>query len=51
MRTLLRGSRRRKRLVISEMQQTGGTLRRALSEDELGPGTNKLSHLIKCQQL
>ena len=38
MRTLLRGSRRRKRAIISEMQQTG-SLRRALSEDELGPGT------------
>jgi len=37
MRTLLRGSRRRKRAIISEMQQTGG-MRRALSEDELGPG-------------
>lgn len=37
MRTLLRGSRRRKRAVISEIQQTG-SLRRALSEDELGPG-------------
>ncbi len=39
MRTLLRGSRRRKRAVISEMQQTG-SMRRALSEDELGPGTS-----------
>ncbi len=50
MRTLLRGSRRRKRLVISEMQQTGGTLRRALSEDELGPGTNKLSRFLNLKE-
>jgi len=47
MRTLLRGSRRRKRAVISEIQQTG-SLRRALSEDELGPGksTYDLQKLI-----
>ena len=36
MRNLLRGSKRRKRAIISELQS--GSLRRALSEDELGPG-------------
>ena len=36
MRNLLRGSKRRKRAIISEIQS--GSLRRALSEDELGPG-------------
>ena len=36
MRNLLRGSKRKKRAIISELQS--GSLRRALSEDELGPG-------------
>ena len=35
MRNVLRGSKRRKRAFISELQS--GSLRRALSEDELGP--------------
>ena len=42
MRNLLRGSKRRKRAIISELQS--GSLRRAMSEDELGPGDEENEH-------
>ena len=43
MRNLLRGSKRRKRAIISELQS--GSLRRAMSEDELGPGDEDIENL------
>ena len=42
-RNLLRGSKRRKRAIISELQS--GSLRRAMSEDELGPGDEDIEDI------
>ena len=43
MRNLLRGSKRKKRAIISELKS--GSLRRTMSEDELGPGDEENEEL------